>query len=58
LVGGWRRPPADQLIRNDAGVNNFWAMGKHDKWKHFGLHWYGGLDGFTGKILWLVVLVE
>jgi hypothetical protein len=37
------------------GVNHFWVMGKHDKWKHFGLFWHGCLDGFTGKILWLVV---
>ena len=38
-----------------AGVNHFWAMDQHDKWQRFGLHWHGGLDGFTGKILWLVV---
>ena len=30
-------------------------MGQHDKWKRFGLYWHGCLDGFTGKILWLVV---
>ncbi len=30
-------------------------MGHHDKWKRFGLYWHGCLDGFTGKILWLVV---
>jgi hypothetical protein len=38
-----------------AGVNHFWAMDQHDKWKHFGLFWHGCVDGFTGKILWLVV---
>ena len=38
-----------------AGVNHFWAMDQHDKWKRFGLYWHGCLDGFTGKILWLVV---
>jgi hypothetical protein len=38
-----------------AGINHFWAMDQHDKWKQFGLFWHGCLDGFTGKILWLVV---
>jgi len=38
-----------------AGVNHFWAMDQHDKWKWFGLYWHGCLDRFTGKILWLVV---
>ncbi len=30
-------------------------MDQHDKWKCFGLYWHGCLDGFTGKILWLIV---
>ena len=38
-----------------AGINHFWTMDQHDKWKRFGLYWHGCLDGFTGKILWLVV---
>lgn len=38
-----------------AGINHFWAMDQHDKWKRFGLRLHGCLDGFTGKILWLVV---
>ena len=38
-----------------AGINHFWAMDQHDKWKCFGLYWHGCLDGFTGKILWLIV---
>ena len=38
-----------------AGVNHFWAMDQHDKWKHFGLFLHGCIDGFTGKILWLVI---
>ena len=38
-----------------AGVNHFWAMDQHDKWKRFGLFWHGCMDGFTGKILWLVI---
>ena len=48
----------NRLIRRTfyaAGVNHFWAMDQHDKWKRFGLFWHGCLDGFTGKILWLVV---
>jgi hypothetical protein len=39
----------------EAGINHFWNMDQHDKWKRFGLYWHGCLDGFTGKILWLVV---
>jgi len=49
---------ANRLVRRTfyaAGVNHFWALDQHDKWKRFGLHWHGCLDGFTGKILWLVV---
>ncbi|KAF8488655.1 hypothetical protein F5888DRAFT_1952455 [Russula emetica] len=46
---------ARRFVRREAGINNFWAMGQHDKWKRFGLYWHGCLDGFTGKILWLVV---
>jgi len=38
-----------------AGVNHFWAMDQHDKWLHFGLHWHGCIEGFTGKIIWLTV---
>ena len=38
-----------------AGVNHFWAMDQHDKWKRFGLFWHGCIEAFTGKILWLVV---
>jgi hypothetical protein len=38
-----------------AGVNHFWAMDQHDKWKRFGLFWHGCVDGFSGKILWLVI---
>jgi hypothetical protein len=38
-----------------AGVNHFWAMQHYDKWKRFGLFWHGCVDGFTGKILWLVI---
>ena len=38
-----------------AGVNHFWSMDQHDKWKRFGLFWHGCMDGFTGKILWLVI---
>ena len=38
-----------------AGVNHFWAMDQHDKWKRFGLFWHGCMDGFSGKILWLVI---
>jgi len=38
-----------------AGVNHFWAMDQHDKWKRFGLRWHGYVDGFLGKILWLVI---
>jgi hypothetical protein len=48
----------NQLIHQTfyaAGVNHFWAMDQHDKWWQFGLFWHGCLDGFTGKILWLVV---
>ncbi len=30
-------------------------MDQHDKWKRFGLFWHGCVDGFMGKILWLVV---
>ena len=49
---------AERFVRRTlsaAGVNQFWVMGKHDKWKRFGLYWHGCLDVFTGKILWLVV---
>ena len=38
-----------------AGVNHFWVMDQHNKWKRFGLFLHGCLDGFTGKILWLVI---
>jgi hypothetical protein len=38
-----------------AGVNHFWTMAQNDKWKRFGLFWHGCVDGFTGKIIWLVV---
>lgn len=38
-----------------AGVNHFWAMDQHDKWKRFGLFLHGCIEGFTGKILWLVI---
>ena len=30
-------------------------MDQHDKWKRFGLFLHGCIDGFTGKILWLVI---
>ena len=49
---------ASRLVRHTfyaAGVNHFWAMDQHDKWKRFGLYWHGCVDGFTGKILWLIV---
>ena len=49
---------ANRLVRCTfyaVGVNHFWAMDQHDKWKRFGLFWHGCVDGFTGKILWLVV---
>jgi len=41
-----------------AGVNHFWAMDQHDKWKHFGLFWHGCMDGFSGKILLVGDLVD
>ncbi len=37
------------------GVNHFWTMAQHDKWKHFRLFWHGCVDSFMGKIIWLVV---
>src|SRR5260221_2937468 len=29
-----------------AGVNHFWAMDQHDKWKRFGLFLHGCIEGF------------
>jgi hypothetical protein len=46
-----RTSDADSAV----GVNHIWIMGQYNKWKQFGLYWHGCLDGFTGKILWLVV---
>jgi hypothetical protein len=49
---------ANRIVRRTfyaAGVNHFWAMDQHDKWKRFGLFLHGCVDGFTGKILWLVI---
>lgn len=51
-------PIANRIVRRTfyaAGVNHFWTMNQHDKWRRFGLFLHGCVDGFTGKILWLVI---
>lgn len=39
-----------------AGVNHFWCIDQHDKWKYkFGLCLHIGVEPFSGLILWLRV---
>jgi hypothetical protein len=39
-----------------AGVNTFWCMDQHDKWKYkFGLCLHVAVDPFSGYLLWLQV---
>lgn len=37
------------------GVNEFWTFDQHDKWRVFGLMLHVGVEGYSGRILWLRV---
>ncbi|KAG6370288.1 hypothetical protein JVT61DRAFT_12239 [Boletus reticuloceps] len=38
-----------------AGVNDIWAVDRHDKWQRFGLRLHTGIEPFSGRILWMKV---
>ncbi|KAH0839433.1 hypothetical protein J3R83DRAFT_214, partial [Lanmaoa asiatica] len=38
-----------------AGVNDIWAVDRHDKWERFGLLLHIAVEPFSGRILWLKV---
>ncbi|KAG6370171.1 hypothetical protein JVT61DRAFT_12318 [Boletus reticuloceps] len=37
------------------GVNDIWAVGRHDKWLRFGLALHTGIEPFSGRILWMKI---